>query len=147
VKIGGRGWLLIGASAAVVGAIAVGFHVLGTPQEARGRELDRRRIEDLQSVAMDLTAYANGRGGRPLPASLDAIDSLTAPGFARRDPVSRERYEYRRIDDTHFELCATFDSESKATDLEKWEQKWVHPVGHACFAFDVHAADRLNPIR
>jgi hypothetical protein len=147
VTVGGRGWLLIGASAFVLFAIAVGFFAVGSPQEARRRQLDRKRVEDLQGIASDLTSYATRDSTRTLPASLSPIDSLAEPGHPRVDPGTKAPYEYRRIDDMHYELCATFESELREQDLEGWEPGWAHPAGRTCFSFDVKGEDRLRPIR
>jgi hypothetical protein len=149
---------LTAVSAVVVFAIAIGLWTLGTPQDARRHELDRRRIDDLRSIVSLLAARSQWVPARPLPAELDSVAEwpiVVEAGHRAvrkgppRDPATGTPYEYRRLDDSRYELCATFDGEVREKDLENWQKAWAHPAGHACYRFDLSGkeGDRFTPVR
>ena len=49
------------------------------------------------------------------------------------DPDTGVAYEYRVVDENHYELCATFARRREA-DRDVF---WNHPAGRHCFTFDV----------
>jgi len=128
----GQGLLLAVVSAVVVAAVVTGFLVMGSPKDARKAELDKRRIEDLRMLANFMTPET----GRPLRDSLEL--NAYSPDLKAQvtDPVTQVPYGYRVIDRDHFELCATFDTEVRAQDMQMWEREWAHPKGRHCFRFD-----------
>jgi type II secretory pathway pseudopilin PulG len=69
--------------AVVVGAIAGGFFLLGTPSEERTRRLDERRLSDLRrlQLATDLYWTRNGR----LPLTLDDLAKEAGTGIYSRE--------------------------------------------------------------
>jgi hypothetical protein len=130
----GQGLLLATVSVVVAIAVVTGFLVLGSPGEARLQELDRKRVEDLRGLAMALAE------GDSLPHDLSVYDwglrIRMKNGWSPDDPVTGKRYGYRKIDTTHFDLCAVFDTEVEEADLGDWEKGWAHPKGAFCFRFD-----------
>jgi len=128
----GQGLLLGAITLVVIGVVVTGFLVMGSPKDARKEELDRRRVEDLRMLANLMTPEP----GRPLRDSLDV--NGYSPGMKSQltDPVTKEPYGYRAIDSTHFELCATFDTEVRPEDLQPYEREWAHAQGRHCFRFD-----------
>ena len=146
MKIGGRGWLLIVVSVAVAVAVGIGFRALGTPQQARMEELDRIRMRDLQSLSDAILRYPGRRHGPSLPATLDSVELVSRAASSARDPVTKRRYEYERIDGSHFRLCADFGGEVRKEELEEWQEKWAHPAGHACFEFELAPAVDFTPV-
>jgi hypothetical protein len=131
----GQGLLLAIVSAVVIGAVVTGFLVMGSPQDARKAELDKRRVEDLRMLANLMTPET----GRPLRDSLE-LNSYNPDLKAQvTDPVTGEPYGYRVIDRDHFELCATFDTELRAQDMQMWEREWAHVKGRNCFRFDARS--------
>ena len=137
----GQGLLLAIVSAVVLGAVVTGFLLMGSPKDARKAELDKRRVEDLRMLASLMTP----ENGRPLRDSL-ALNAYSPDLKAQvTDPVTGEPYEYHVIDKDHFELCATFDTELRAQDMQMWEREWAHAKGRNCFRFD--ARSRGGPRR
>jgi hypothetical protein len=134
------GWA---ALAMVAGGVSVGFYLMGSPAEGRLRLLDERRVEDLRAIRAEALAIARGeapwRGGRlarlpnPLPGSLEEIAARATRERVRTlDPDSGEPYEYRKLDEHRFELCATFARPRH----EQYEVFWDHPAGLHCFRTD-----------
>ena len=128
----GQGLLLAVISAVVAATVVGGFLVMGSPKEARKEELDKRRVEDLRMLANLMTPEP----GRPLRDSLDV--NGYSPDMKRQltDPATGAPYEYHLADSTHFELCATFDTEVRPEDLQPYERDWAHAKGRHCFRFD-----------
>jgi hypothetical protein len=124
------------ATAAVVAAIAAGFWVLGTPGRQREIAADRQRLQDVAAIAQRLhERYTADSDSFELPATLPA----TAPST---DPLTNQPYEYERLGNREFELCATFDTDSSTHRLSNQNstpeaQRWQHPEGRHCFEFDV----------
>ncbi|MBW4462678.1 MAG: hypothetical protein KME47_20945 [Nodosilinea sp. WJT8-NPBG4] len=124
------------ATAAVGLAIVAGFWVLGTPGRQREIAADRQRLQDVASIAQRLhEQYLADDDSFELPATLDAIE-------LRNDPLTNQPYEYERLSDRDFNLCATFDTDSSTHRLSAQEsnpdaERWQHPEGRHCFEFDV----------
>ena len=154
MRLGGQGLLLAAVSAVVAAAIVIGFLVLGSPQDARKHQLDRKRIEDLRSLSSALIERRRGFAADSLPPTLDAFPPAGAQPYgkgASRDPVTGTPYGYRVLGQGRFELCATFDTVVREGDLEQWERGWAHPAGPYCFQFDAATGmpqpERITPAR
>ncbi len=124
------------ATAAVVAGIIAGFWILGTPGRQRAISSDRQRISDLVAMAQNLHQdYQAQQDGFQLPETLDANEQ-------RSDPLTNQPYEYQRLSDTTFELCASFDTDSSTYPFSNRPRppetrQWEHPEGRHCFEFDV----------
>lgn len=109
----------------VVGALAGGFYLLGTPAEERTRRLDERRTLDLQrlQLAADLYWTRNGR----LPSTLEELAREAGTNIYNRDPVSGQPYEYSVKGAETYELCAVFQGQGQSGGF------WSHGPGRRCF--------------
>ena len=99
--------ILLVMAAVVTGAMVAGFAVVGGPAQARKERHDIDRGTDLRALFAFLECK---RADQPLPQTLDD-DAYCVGNFDRpetKDPATQESYLYRRIDDRHFEVCATF---------------------------------------
>jgi len=134
MKIGTGGVLLIVASLAVLAAIVTGIIVLGPPSEERARRLDAKRVADLEQLTRQIEYYRQQKGR--LPSSLDDLASLPNFRVEQRDPVSGQPYGFRVTDAAAYELCATFDRDSKDQSTQGREF-WAHAPGTHCFTFKV----------
>ncbi|MBD5633961.1 MAG: hypothetical protein IAI49_05725 [Candidatus Eremiobacteraeota bacterium] len=127
----------IGACVLVATGLVLAFLTIGTPAHNREIELDAKRIEGLDEMGTSIrTRY--GEGGR-LPKALPS--DFEANPYLRRefdDPETGRRYEYRRIDDDRFQLCADFSapSDSEGDDHPRASSmSWPHPAGFFCKAY------------
>jgi hypothetical protein len=124
------------ATAAVIAAIAAGFWVLGTPGRQRDLAADRQRLQDLAAIAQEFpNRYLNAGEDFQLPPVLESTG-------IQNDPLTNQPYEYERLGDRSFELCATFDTDSSTQRLNDQRanpdaERWQHPAGRHCFEFDV----------
>jgi hypothetical protein len=125
------------ATVAVGLAVVAGFWVLGTPGRQREIAADRQRLQDMAAIAQRLhERYISSQNDRfELPTALEAMD-------LRNDPLTNQTYEYQKLGDRTFQLCATFDTDSSTHRLSDQEsnpdaERWQHPQGRHCFEFDV----------
>lgn len=123
--------LLAVAAVVVAAAIVAGIVELGPPSEERARRLDSRRVSDLQRLSSAILYYRDQKGR--LPASLDELSSLANVSVDVRDPERGESYGFRVLDDTSYQLCATFDRDSKEDQRSYGREFWAHAAGTHCF--------------
>lgn len=113
-----------------------------TPAHQRRVTLDGLRVEDLQRIASVLhVRYPQGKLPDRLP-----------PDAAASDPIAKQTYEYRRVDSTHYVLCAVFatnetpDRGQVYPPAAQWvDRDWRHGFGRACYELDVTASPPAPP--
>jgi type II secretory pathway pseudopilin PulG len=137
----------LGASAIVILSVVAGFVVIGSPATQRAMRQDSQRVQDLQNVQWQIISYWQMK--RELPTDMsDLEDSLASHGLPV-DPKTGAFYEYERIDELAFRLCADFERASNnvvsisnsapriALDMEpipiKAQNNWEHEAGRTCF--------------
>lgn len=134
------------ATLAVAATFCTGLAVAGMPSQQRRVEADRRRVEDLRSIAGAIKLWhsraATDKTTTPLPATLDELRAKQ-PGSPTRDAETGAAYEYRPTAATGYELCATFAFDDTA-DQRRYgyyvSDTWRHRKGRTCFAFDAAQA-------
>ena len=96
------------SSMLVIFAIVYGFVVMGGPGSQRNLRLDQRRIEDLQSIQYQVINFWQQK--EKLPVSLDEFKNPISSYMIPQDPEFEKGmlYEYTKISDKKFQLCATF---------------------------------------
>lgn len=124
--------LLFGVAMLVIaGAIATGLNMTGGPAHQRLIRLDETRIRDLDMLTERLRIrYQRDKN---IPTSLQELD-----GSLPKDPTSHANYDYRRMNDKTFKLCARFDT--KTDELDGTGTYYYaphgfreHPKGLHCF--------------
>ena len=121
----------------VIAGLVLGFTTIGPPNHARDLAIDQKRVDDLQDIAGRLRTRYRDTG--QLPTTLPS-------NFARsRDPVTNQPYVYRRIDTSHFMLCATFTAPSERED-NTGTSFWSHGEGPKCYTLD-QSSEPILPYR
>lgn len=131
------------ASGVVLAAVVGGFFAIEGPNTARDRVLDEQQVRDLQQIQYEVQQYLNRNG--KLPASQNDLPR-NITGFDA--PEDRPNYTYSLTDDG-FELCATFATPSRETELTSYSRPlapsdstrpvivnpddWTHETGETCF--------------
>ena len=91
------------AIATVIAGLALAFTFLGTPSHQRLVALDDVRVSDLQRTASLLRdRYPSSALPIHLPRDL-----------ALQDPVTKQSYEYRRVDATRYVVCVRFNHKKR----------------------------------
>lgn len=120
-------------------SIVAGFFIIGTPQQQRLYRFDEQKVSDLQQIQSQVVYYWQQK--QRLPSTLNELEDPLSYFTVPRDPQGGE-YAYRATGARAFELCATFNKESRLgpeqlqpvySDLPAPE-RWQHGVGEVCFA-------------
>lgn len=119
----------------VVVAVAIGIGILGSPADERVRQLDQRRVEDLDRISRAVDVYWSRR--QQLPS---VVEDLRETGvLVPNDPISGVPYEYRRREENTYELCAQFERPSSEPGRPGIEGFWSHGSGRQCFRREVRS--------
>lgn len=128
------------ATLAVAGAVAVGVYLLRSPAEERQLRLDERRVAELVALANGVDVY--WRRHERLPASIEELKGEPLGRLVLNDPASGRPYEYAPLSGRRFEVCATFERDSAATNGVGSEGFWAHHAGRQCFAREAGTVER-----
>lgn len=125
-------------------SIISGFSVIGSPRAQRERRYDSQRVSDLQSIQWQIVNYWQQK--EVLPGALDDVQDPLSGFNLPVDPATGNKYEYERIGNLSFNLCANFDQESVETDGSiapqplyapeismRVPEVWEHSEGRVCF--------------
>ncbi len=125
----------IASTILVIIAIIFGFIVGGTPLEARLRNQDIQRTNNLQELSSCVSsfAYDNNR----LPVGLNELKSGVRYSYCSSmtvDPETQNEYKYRVVSGDQFELCgefarSTMDEFPNSDYYSKWQK---HDKGQLC---------------
>jgi len=131
----------MGAIVVVIASLLFGYSYIETPSEVREMRLDEQQVTDLRDTYWRIDEYY--RQQETLPETTDVLYTQTRMPEA---PEGRDSYTYSVIDDTTFELCATFAAQSSAEYQDFPEaslvieekilydnHNWEHGEGKVCF--------------
>lgn len=128
-------WRVV-AGVIVIGSIVWGFAVLGSPATQRLYKYDEQKINELISINSEINNYYNTKG--VLPRTLADITAV-AYYIVIVDSQTGKPYEYEKIEETTYNLCAEFNKTSKEKDKLNsalqypYGVSWTHPAGRHCF--------------
>lgn len=131
---------IIALTGIVIIATLSGYFVAGSPFRERMRKFDERRVSDLQSIQWQIVNYWQKK--EKLPDSLDALRDDISGFSAPQDPETGLSYEYQKLGDVKFELCADFKLESPDDrsypklaypEFGNTSDNWSHATGKKCF--------------
>lgn len=131
------------ASLAVLAAVVAGFCVVGSPSNARAVENDQERVAALQSMQYQVTNFWQQK--QRLPNTAQELIDPASPEPLPVDPQTGAIYEYEKVGEYDFALCANFETDSqKAQQSEKGNRapydvptdmsSWEHGIGETCFS-------------
>ncbi|MBI2689399.1 MAG: hypothetical protein HYX27_24090 [Acidobacteria bacterium] len=137
-----RNWsrnFALGAAAAIVLSLGLGFLKTGSPAEQRLRAEDRRRLQDLFQIASRVHDYwlksNTAAEFRKLPSSLPELTAGANAGLVTNDPFSQQAYDYRPGAAPRYQLCAVFGSPTE-TQPNLPRPAWAHNEGADCLDLD-----------
>ena len=94
------------AAALVLASIVGGFAIMGSPQAARERRFDDRRISDLQNIQWQIVSYWQQK--EKFPTGLSELEDSIGGWRSPKDPDTDTVYEYILGEGMFFRLCANF---------------------------------------
>ncbi|MFA5934927.1 MAG: DUF5671 domain-containing protein [Candidatus Paceibacterota bacterium] len=129
-------------SAIILASIAYGIFTIGLPSTQRARKMDETRISNLMSIQSEIV-YNQWQKAGTVPTSLDSLNDPISNYVVPTDPETSQSYEYKKISEKSFEICATFSTGNKTTDQFKKSEaisyngveseNWQHDPGRYCF--------------
>ena len=137
--------LVWAVSFGVLASIVGGFFIMGSPFTLRMKRFDERRVNDLQNIQYQIVNFYQRKG--VLPNSLDELKDPIAGFNIPLDPDTIRPYDYEKISDLSFKICADFSLESDAQIDSKGmsrpmpvflgdyslNENWRHSKGTVCF--------------
>ncbi len=143
----GTAWFGRAGAGGVLRTLLVALFAAGSPQRARTRELDQRRLRDFEGIVQHLRSYHAQEG--MLPSTLiEAIKVPYAPpGLGINDPVSFEPYGYQVLDSVTVRLATQFASRDSVGPYGEMPALfWSHPKGRYAFRFSVKSGRSNQPL-
>ena len=123
----------------IIASIVWGFVVLGSPWTRRQINYDMEKITALQNISSSVQGYYNNEGKLPQTVS-DIISFSGASDYLNfTDGQTGKKYEYIKIGNTTFSVCADFNKKSTQENLtQPYDVPGIvnlttHPAGHYCF--------------
>jgi hypothetical protein len=142
-----RNWIRSGVGVLAVVTIVAGFFIVGTPAQARLARFDAQKVSDLQNIQSQVTTYYQAK--QKLPAALTDINTSLSYGPLPVDAQTGESYIYQATGALSFKLCAVFNAESRANQIDTtrvavaptmpvgvkgtMQDNWQHSSGNVCF--------------
>jgi len=109
--------------------------VLGSPRTQQLLKYDQQKVTDLQEINYQITSYYTNNG-----VLANTLEKMTSGGYyvAKVDPQTQKPYEYQRVSDTTYKICAEFNKASDNNNnltmpLDSYGKSWTHPLGYYCF--------------
>jgi hypothetical protein len=125
---------VLGGLAAVVAVAAVATSIwLNPPSAIRAREVDQRRLQNLDQTVSAINTYFNVH--HALPPELKALegDDNRLPQISWHDPETKRPYDYEITGETTYRLCAVFARASEEGDNPYYLSEAKHKAGRDCF--------------
>ncbi len=141
----------VSALIVILGSIIWGFAVIGSPYTQRQSKYDAQKLNDLSSLNNEIINFYSNK--RMLPSAIAEIES-TNYYIAATDPQTHEPYEYKKLGDLTYNLCAEFNTATNEKDKNSLAYEtymygtapWVHPAGHYCFAQTINPEMYTKPL-
>ena len=143
--------IFVGVVVVVVLAFVVAsFFLIGSPNQQRMERLDDIRERNLWSIQNGIDSY--WRENQKLPANLSELEKDIYLKEDLTDPVTDLPYEYRKVNELSFELCANFETDQLMEDIRNYHPKLdnyikgegnysIHPIGRTCYTRTIDRAE------
>jgi hypothetical protein len=129
-----------GAIVLALAAVVSGFFIIGSPQSARQYTADDLKVQDLTSLQWQILSFWQAK--QKLPANLSEVADPISGYSVPKDRETGAAYEYATKGPITFELCATFNKESRMLPsgsmvaprpMGGMDENWQHGAGRQCF--------------
>ena len=132
----------------IIVSVVIGFAVIGSPRAQREYRYDSQKVSDLQNIQWQVINYYQMKG--VLPEGLTNLNDSLKPGLISNDPQTGEAYVYKKTGPLAFELCASFNKETRLgipvdggvgvaggyyyDTMPAGGDNWEHKAGEHCFS-------------
>jgi len=118
--------VVVAVAVLAVATIVSGFFIVGTPQQARLARFDAQKVNDLQNIQSQVVYYWQAK--QKLPGVITDLNNSLAYGPVPTDTQTGEPYIYKATGALSFQLCATFNAESRTNQMPSPEARAVMPA-------------------
>ena len=127
---------MIIVSLIVLATVIYGFLDGGSPQAARNKRFDDKRIRDIQVIKGWVNSYYNKNKLLPSTA-FEALTNNYNSGNLKipTDPETNSEYQYQVVNGKEYKICTTFSTSTK-NNGPQYLSEYSHPIGLHCFTFD-----------
>jgi hypothetical protein len=129
----------------VFGSMVAGFFIVGTPGEARLRQFDQQKINDLQSIQWTITDFYQMK--EEVPKTLEELNNPISGYQVPTDRQTGMDYSYTAVNKLSYKLCANFnlDMDTRAYPASNGKDVayssaydnspafWKYKKGETCF--------------
>ncbi len=140
-------WFAWAATIFVFFSVVTSFAFMGSPATQRDERLDERRIQDLQTIQWQVVNI--WQVSQSLPETIDELKE-TVGARIPVDPETGSLYEYEKMGESNFRLCAEFNRTSRdflereparlspivPNKISLGFDSWEHAAGRVCFERD-----------
>ena len=138
----------LGILVAIIAVLTSFFYTSYLKGVDSGMRHDLERVSDLQQISLAIQDYYNETNN--LPDTLKGLEDRPNPNYMRDgymyDSESHRLYEYRVLDPTSYQLCATFhyttEKIAHGMPSDVFNPIWDHDTGHQCFKTKVKPPPR-----
>jgi hypothetical protein len=130
----------------VILLVVAGIWVAGSPASARKERADELRLGRLSELHYQLESHVANHGS--LPESLRELEGeFTSLYDPRKDPVTGRAFEYRKLEERRYQVCAVFAAASDEDEpaYTDFNLSSTHGAGRDCFTRQVRPPDRPFP--
>jgi len=119
----------------------------------RNNQFDHKRVVDLATIQNTLDQATQQGAALPtsltdLPQMYQSAYGMTSDSLALNDPQTHTPYTYKKINDTSYQLCATFATDTlngkditspTEYDYATYQYAFKHPRGNYCYNLQVYS--------
>ena len=139
------------AGAIILSSVLWGFSVLGSPRTQRLLKYDQQKISDLQNISSQIGSFYSKEGYLP-----NSLDDIKADYLNKTDSQNKKPYEYEKLSDITYNLCADFNKESpdknQANNYRNFyyynsyesDGSWLHKAGRDCLLREINPEIYFN---
>lgn len=128
---------LYGSIALVMAVFVASLFFVESPRETRDRKYDNAVLEKFERIdgAINTYYYDNSK----LPENLEILigEFTYIRSEDLNNPVNKESFGYRIVDDNTYELCSIFRTSNKNDDIIRYniyKDRWPHDIGEQCLS-------------
>jgi len=116
------------------------FAITGSPLTIRKMKFDSQRASDLSAIQSAATEH--WRIKRAFPEIYNDLSKSSYTSTLPKDPETTKDYEYSRISDTSYQICANFalDNSKNAADSSTY---YYNTQGYTGEPYNSHGAGRV----
>lgn len=129
-------------TAVMIGLIVYGFVVAGTPSQRMAANFDNTRMSNFNSISYQINYYYEDHN--QLPAALSDLPNIK---YYNKDPQTSAGYDFTKITDTSYKLCATFSEDSEKEKNSSYDDFYMdygsssgtktHKKGYDCITYEI----------